>query len=183
MAGARAFSAQSTSVLFLCCYSTHVSGSIYFESLFPPTTKATQGGPTTEAEVSSAIRYLYLRREPVGAPCTTCRWRLGCRLAMRCTTEGHNLVNFDSNLLDRPCCGNRDLDGPKFAFRGGCIWPGLAWPRHMAMLVYLRFRSGVPSNSIDCHGEKDERSISHSTYSSLSKTNYLTDGKHSYTSN
>lgn len=114
--------------LFFSCAAAHVSGSTYFESLFPPTTKATQGGPTTEAEVSSAIRYLYLRREPVGAPCTTCRWRLGCRLAMRCTTEGHNLVNFDSNLLDRPCCGNRDLDGPKFAFRGGCIWPGLAWP-------------------------------------------------------
>jgi hypothetical protein len=59
----------------------------------------------------------------------------------------------DFNLLDRPCCGNRDLDASKFAF---CRRVYLAWPRHMAMLVYLCLSSGVPSDDIDRDGENNE---------------------------
>lgn len=136
MAGARAFSAQGPPC---SCAAAHVSGSTYFESLFSPTIKATQGEQPTEVEVSSAIRYLYLRRMPVGAPCTTCRWRLGCRLAMRCTTESHNLVNSILIYLTAHAVVTETLMAQSLRSAGGCIWPGLAWPRHMAMLVICAF--------------------------------------------
>lgn len=63
MAGARAFSAQGPPC---SCAAAHISGSTYFESLFSPTIKATQGGQPTEVEVSSAIRYFVFAADASG---------------------------------------------------------------------------------------------------------------------
>lgn len=77
---------------------------------------------------------------------------------MRCATEGHNLVNSILIYLTAHAVVTETLMAQSLRSAAGVS--GLAWPRHMAMLVYLRFRSGVPSNSIDCHSNKDEYSIS-----------------------
>lgn len=85
------------------------------------------------------------------APCTTSSWILLavvlivgwlCDVLQRAKSS-----DFDPNLLDRPCCGNRDLDGPKVCVPLAGV-SGLASTHGLAGLFG---HSGVPNNSINCH--------------------------------